>query len=82
MSPSGVTRLPAESKSKDPARVKRLPLRCTMKKPSPEIIRLVALPVTWAEPWPKLVETPPTCTPSPTWIGFVPPWSLSGRRRR
>ena len=74
MSPSGVTRLPVESKSKAPARVKRFsPLRCTVKKPSPAIIRLVALPVTWAEPWPKFVETPPTCTPSPTWIGFVPP---------
>src|SRR6476659_7221855 len=79
MSPSGVTRLPAESKSKDPARVKRFSLpRPTMKKPSPEIIRLVSLPVTCAEPWPKLVDTPPTCTPRPTWIGLVPPCPFTG----
>ena len=33
-------------------------MRWTTKKPSPWIIRSVARPVVWAEPWPKLVRVP------------------------
>src|SRR5690349_15318488 len=41
--------------------------------PSPWIIRSVAPPVTWAEPWLNLPVVAATCTPRPTWIGLVPP---------
>src|SRR6478609_3895889 len=41
--------------------------------PSPWIIRSVAAPVVCAEPWVKLPRVAATWTPSPTWIGLVPP---------
>ena len=43
--------------------------------PSPWIIRSVVRPVVCAEPWAKFVLVPASCTPSPTWIGLVPPLS-------
>ena len=41
-------------------------------------MRSVALPVFWAEPWPKLVEMPASLTPRPTWLGLVPPSEVLG----
>jgi hypothetical protein len=77
--PSGVTRLPTPSTSKDPARVKRSSLPCLVtKKPSPLIMKSLARPVFWVEPWPKLVVMPATLTPRPTWAGLVPALSPCG----
>src|SRR6478609_3887667 len=41
--------------------------------PSPWIIRSVLRPVVWLEPWLKLVLVAASWTPSPTWIGLLPP---------
>src|ERR1700754_2485385 len=41
--------------------------------PSPWIIRSVGRPVVCEEPWRKLVLVAATWTPSPIWIGLVPP---------
>src|SRR3954467_663907 len=45
--------------------------------PSPWIIMSVTRPVVWLEPWLKLVLVEASWTPSPTWIGFLPPRPLA-----
>src|SRR6478736_4797794 len=46
--------------------------------PSPWIIRSVARPVVWLEPWLKLVLVAASWTPRPTWIGLLPPRPVVG----
>src|SRR3954471_12830851 len=78
--PSGVTSLPAPSKSRDPARVNSCspPVPRVTKKPSPSIMKSVDRPVDWVAPWVQLVGMAATLTPSPTCAGFVPPRSAAG----
>src|SRR4051794_41086875 len=49
-----------------------------MKKPSPLIMKSLARPVFWVDPWPKLVVMPATLTPRPTCAGLVPAVSPLG----